>query len=276
MDSLSTLWYYLFMPFGDLVFLHSNRTVFCDAHVDKWFDGYWTLQFAAEGGVEAFYDDTHYLLPAGEAWFWPAYPGPHIRFHPTPGRLTWDHRYVAFQGPRVVRWIAEGLYPTVPQRAPFPAAEGAARFDALLALIRQPDRWGPARAVNLLESLLLEMAEARNASVPQVSEEPWLTRLLSRLETGDDFSLDYDAFARSYGMATSTLRRRFRNATGTPLHEYALQARIARARDLLGETDLPVKAIAEQLGYGDVYFFTRQFRQSVGVPPATWRKSRQG
>jgi len=43
----------------------------------------------------------------------------------------------------------------------------------------------------------------------------------------------------------------------------------------LGETNLPIKEIAERLGYNDVYFFSRQFRKQMGVPPAAYRKSRQ-
>jgi YesN/AraC family two-component response regulator len=39
---------------------------------------------------------------------------------------------------------------------------------------------------------------------------------------------------------------------------------------------LPIKTIAEQLGYRDVSFFTRQFRLVTGVPPATFRRSREG
>jgi AraC-like DNA-binding protein len=44
---------------------------------------------------------------------------------------------------------------------------------------------------------------------------------------------------------------------------------------LLTETDLPLKAVAERLGYDSVYFFARQFRQIAGVPPGVFRRSRQ-
>jgi iron complex transport system substrate-binding protein len=87
---------------------------------------------------------------------------------------------------------------------------------------------------------------------------------------------DYDAIAAKLGMAESTLRRRFRDATGVPPHEFVLQARVNEARRLLGETNDPIKRIAQRLGYRDVYFFSRQFRQFAGVPPALYRKSRQG
>jgi AraC-like DNA-binding protein len=269
------------MPAGGLVFLHCGCTPECAATVDKRFDGYHTLQYAERGGVELAYGDRWRLLPWGEPWFWTAYPGPHIRFHAALGRAWWAHRYVAFRGPRVARWVAEGLWPEEPQPAPHAAAsEYPARFDELLRLARLPDRWSVARAVNLLEALLIELAEDRSGggASAAASTEPWLTELLEAVEGGEEwetFAPDYEAFAQAHGMALSTLRRRFREATGTPLHEWAVQVRVARARRLLGETDLPVKAVAERLGYRDVYFFTRQFRQSVGVPPAAYRRSRQ-
>jgi transcriptional regulator GlxA family with amidase domain len=98
--------------------------------------------------------------------------------------------------------------------------------------------------------------------------------LLTGAATGGEG--DYAGIARKLGMAESTLRRRFREATGVPPHEYVLQARVNEARRLLGETDHPIKRVAQQLGYRDVYFFSRQFRQFAGVPPALYRKSRQG
>jgi transcriptional regulator GlxA family with amidase domain len=88
--------------------------------------------------------------------------------------------------------------------------------------------------------------------------------------------VDYDALAEEVGTSPATFRRRFRQATGTSPHEFLLHCRSAEARRLLGESDLPIKQIATLLGYRDVYFFSRQFRELAGVPPATYRRSRQG
>jgi AraC-like DNA-binding protein len=284
MDFFIILWYYLFrnMALDDLTFLHCNHDPICNARVNKHFDGYYTLQFGVTGGVELFYDGTRHVLDDGGAWFWSAFPGPRIRFHAAPGREAWEHRYVAFHGPRVSRWLAAGIWPHGPQLAP-PHADYTPRFDTLLRLVRQSDSWSIARAVNLLEAFLLELAEDRAKRTAAPRTEPWLDAILERLSAAEAIAIeeaeeaaDYTALASEWGMSISTLRRRFRTATGTPLHEWAMQARILRARALLGDTDLPVKAIAERLGYRDVYFFTRQFRQRVGVPPATYRRSRQG
>ena len=91
-----------------------------------------------------------------------------------------------------------------------------------------------------------------------------------------DATVDHQKIAEELGMAEVTFRRKFRAATGAPPHEYVLQSRVSEARRLLGETDLPIKSIAQGLGYNDVYFFSRQFKKFAGVPPALYRRSRQG
>ena len=89
-------------------------------------------------------------------------------------------------------------------------------------------------------------------------------------------AVNYDTLAEELGTSPATFRRRFKQATGSSPHEYLLHCRAAEARRLLGEGDLSIKEIADRLGYRDVYFFSRQFRQLTGVPPGAYRRSRQG
>ncbi len=258
--------YYMLSMARDLVFLHSNCVPDCASRVDKHFADYYTLQFMSGGGVELSYDSEAHAMTG--RWFWTAFPGPHIRFHPGVGHATWNHRYVAFRGPLMRDWLAAGIWLRGAQPAP-PGRDYEGVFDNLLVQAQRGDRWGAARGANLLESLLLELAEERARPAPR---EAWLAEVMAALEHE---ALDYAALAAQCGMGLSTLRRRFRATTGLPLHTYVLQTRMERARKLLGESDLPIKAIAERLGYSDVYFFSRQFAQLVGATPAGYRKSRQ-
>lgn len=270
MDYPSNLLYYLIMQTTELALLHGSHTAVCRARVDKHFEGYYTLQFMEEGCLELFYGEQRHVLEG--SWFWPAYPGPRVRFHAGPGHEAWNHRYIAFTGPLANRWAAEGLYPAGPQPAP-DRAVAVARFDEMLAHFQRIDRWSRLKAVNLLERILIDLAEARHEPAPG---ESWLREVLDALNEGAGFSADYAAMARRLGMSLSSLRRKFRRAAGVSIHRYTVQARITRARHWLGESDLPVKAIAEKLGYPDVYFFSRQFKAETGTTPTLFRRSRLG
>ena len=255
---------------SELTFLYGESVPKCTHHIDKQFVGYNTLQYMSAGAVEVHVGERQWRLEG--KWFWSAYPGPRISFHVADGHKTWRHRYIAFRGPLVERWASDGLFPIEPQPAPRDEDFGD-RFDALLAQSMRGDKWSVRRATHLLEGMLIELAEDRARSDAQPA---WLRKAIERLAAAAaGGEIDYDAVAAELGMAQSTLRRRFRAAVGVPPHEFVLQARVGEARRLLGETDLPIKLIAQQLGYRDVYFFSRQFRRLAGVPPALYRRSRQ-
>lgn len=256
----------------DLIFLHCGATPQCNARVDKHFENYFTLQLMEAGAVELFYDQTRYKLSAEENfWFWPAFPGPHIRFHAARDVSFWNHRYAAFTGPLANHWQRAGLWLDAPQKAPRGALDIAV-FDEMVFHINRGGAWGTRRAINLLESLLLELAESRAATG---NEEIWLEKTREFLAQTETFAPDYARLAHDLGWGLSTLRRKFKAATGLALHEALMQNRLDNARRLLGETDLPLKAIAAQLGYRDAQFFAAQFKQLSGVTPAIYRRSRQ-
>lgn len=255
-----------------LTFLHSAHRPANTFRTDKRFDGYCSLQLMNAGGVELFYDERRWVLE-DDPWFWCGFPGPHIRFHVAPGYSSWGHRHVAFTGPRMADWLSEGMLPLEPQRPP-PAMAAEMLFDELLSLATSQNHWEARRAVNLLERILLELAQAR-ARAAHPDQDPWLAPILKELSSDRSSDHDmpsYEELAQRAGMSLSTLHRRFKMATGITLHAYTLQCRIAAARELLMETDLPIKAVAQRLGYRDVYFFSRQFADWMGVSPGAYRR----
>jgi AraC-like DNA-binding protein len=252
-----------------LIFLASNNHPINIQFIDKHLLGYYTIQFVCQGDLEVVYDERIFALnnrPGG--WFFPAYPGPRFRFHPQRPRGTWWHRHIAFQGELVERWRAVGLWPTEPQPAP-EGMDGGEQLDAIVALSQQTGRWSREKAVNQLEALLLDLAEAREAPA---RESSWLSGLLAQLS--ETFSPDYPCLAQEHGWSVATLRRRFKAETGQNIHDYVIAQRIARARALLAQSDLPLREIASQLGYDSEFFFARQFKQVAQVTPGEYRRSR--
>jgi AraC-like DNA-binding protein len=254
----------------DLILLHGRHRPRCVATVDKRFE-YHTLQYMAAGAIRLGRGGRERVLEG--RWLWSTRPGLYARFHEWPRGRPWHHRYIAFAGPLASQRQAEGRLVGEPEPVAASDARRLSRlFDEMLEQAARPGRFGRLRAINLLEQILLERAEKRQA----VSEPApaWLEHALAYIRSHVD-APDYAALAAELSMAVSTLRRRFAEATGRSLHRFCIERRIARARSLLGETDRPIKAIADELGYRDVFYFTRQFRQEVGVPPSAFRRSRQ-
>jgi len=68
-----------------------------------------------------------------------------------------------------------------------------------------------------------------------------------------------------------TLLRRFKQVLGMTPHDYLQNLRMETAKRLLERTDLRIDTVAERVGYGNVAFFRRSFRASVGSSPSAYR-----
>jgi AraC family transcriptional regulator len=69
------------------------------------------------------------------------------------------------------------------------------------------------------------------------------------------------------------LTRMFHKRIGVPLHRYLLHTRLAKAIDLVLETNQDLTTIAFALGFSSHSHFTAVFRQLVGLPPQEFRRS---
>jgi AraC-like DNA-binding protein len=78
------------------------------------------------------------------------------------------------------------------------------------------------------------------------------------------------------GLSVPHFFRCFRKATGTTPIRYLRQERISQAKRRLLESRDSIKEIAEQVGYSDPFYFSRDFRQHTGMSPAQFRRRELG
>lgn len=81
-----------------------------------------------------------------------------------------------------------------------------------------------------------------------------------------------NALARQAGYGADHFGRLFRAVMGVSPKTYLIEIRLRNARQLLAESNLKIDAVAAQLGYRNVYFFSRQFAQKTGWTPSAYRR----
>jgi YesN/AraC family two-component response regulator len=81
--------------------------------------------------------------------------------------------------------------------------------------------------------------------------------------------------ADSIGVSKSYLSRIFKLDTGISLWDYLNRFRIQKAKELLLLTDASITAIAADVGYEDVSYFSRVFRELAGCSPRAYRQQAQ-
>ena len=68
-----------------------------------------------------------------------------------------------------------------------------------------------------------------------------------------------------------SLRHTFKQTFGCSPHDLRRKLRLQHAKNLLLETSLSMKEIADQLGYSRQHEFTRTFNRQTGLSPSGWR-----
>jgi transcriptional regulator GlxA family with amidase domain len=155
------------------------------------------------------------------------------------------------------------------------SAGTAAGIDAALYLVRQ--EFGATVANRLARRMVVP--PHRDGGQQQYVEAPvpcdadtlagTLTWLLEHLS--EDISVE-DLAAREH-LSPRTFARRFRSETGTTPYTWLLGQRVLEAQRLLEETDLPVEAVAAQVGFGSAAVLRHHFTRRVGTTPQGYRRT---
>lgn len=111
-------------------------------------------------------------------------------------------------------------------------------------------------------------ADERQAALPRFK----LRRALAHLEAQLAEPFDLTRLADAVGMSRFHFSRQFKRATGLSPSRYFIRERIARAQQLLQETDASIIEIGMAVGYSSPGHFAQVFRRETGVSPSQYRQ----
>ena len=98
------------------------------------------------------------------------------------------------------------------------------------------------------------------------SGEPLLADVFAVIDRRHADPLSLPDVAREVGMTPGHLTTIVRRRTGRTVQEWIIERRMAEARSLLADTDLPIGEIARRVGMSDPGYFSRLFRNTHGMP----------
>ena len=103
--------------------------------------------------------------------------------------------------------------------------------------------------------------------------EFYLMRALDFIDRNYFENITIEDIASSVGISRKTLSAVFSTLTGFSPKDYLIYYRISKAVDLLRDRNLSVEMIASSTGYKDQFYFSKQFKQNVGMTPSECRKT---
>lgn len=108
-------------------------------------------------------------------------------------------------------------------------------------------------------------------SVGGVKQNSLSAQAVLYMEEYLDKSFSARDIANALNVGYRTLARRFKEETGKTLSQKLAELRIEKAKQMLVSTRLSVSDIAHKTGYDNEFYFSKRFKESVGVPPKTYR-----
>ena len=140
------------------------------------------------------------------------------------------------------------------------------------------DQPGRDRAMALQAGLLAVWLERQIEIMPEYDLTPDASRRLTAAftamveqELGAGHNVAY--FAAALGVTPTHLSRACNIASGRPASALLSDRVHFEARRMLAETDLPIRDIAQKLGFTSPAYFSRSFLKNVGQSPREFRKT---
>ena len=169
------------------------------------------------------------------------------RFFEPGGGIPWRRARLGPDGAAVVRRIARELE----SRRPWRGSVLAGYLAALVGLLAR---------------------ELAGREEPGKDAARWpLLRVMDHVEANLHRPLPLRELAACAGLGVSRFSELFRRSVGASPGQHVRTLRLRRAELLLAYSELSVKQVARQLGFGSEALFSRAFKRHAGVSPSRFR-----
>lgn len=229
---------------------------------------HYAVNFELTGELELIINGKYYPVTAPAVWI--AHPGNHIQVRKKPdSAVPWRHIFAAFRGEIADDWALRGLLDVdniMPLRDPGAVSELYAR------LFRTLSRGPNDRSTLALLELFIHLQEEKLRNAPD-SHRSRLEKIIRQWRQ-NPLEADPEAAAAEINMSSSHFRRLFKKFTGQPPMNFINELKLEYAAQALCENPaLPLKAVAQQWGFEDIYYFGKLFKRRFGIPPGAYRRT---
>ena len=103
----------------------------------------------------------------------------------------------------------------------------------------------------------------------------YVSQAINYIESNYPLTLRVESIAAGLGLSRNYFCRLFKSATGFSPQEYIVSFRLSKAAQFLTEYGMSPGEAARQVGYPDIYSFSRMFSRKYGMPPGRYAAGMQ-
>lgn len=216
---------------------------------------YWQIEIAVAGELLLRLDDRELEIPAGAAVFVP----PGIRHH-----FVYADSGIAFA---TAKFSAAGDFFDFPVEVLAPGSAENYFLAEIVHLLQQlPAEYERIIGLLLGDLLVLHYGSRRDPGMPKIIS------IINSLISRSGGRIRIQELAERSGYSRDYLNRVVRSYFGIPLKKYIDNELAERARRYLDYSERNISEVAAQLGFSDIYSFSRFFsRMNDGLSPTAFR-----
>ena len=161
--------------------------------------------------------------------------------------------------------ICENTHPTLSSVAPDFERSGRLAVDLLAQCIADRGK-SPATMVYGASPLM-----RRRSTRIDAARDPRIVRALELIRRDSCSGATVKDVIAAMGMKPRSAEARFKEVCGHSIKDEIMAVKLARAKRLLSDTDLPISIVCERCGYTDERSLRYLFSKATGLSPADWR-----
>lgn len=128
------------------------------------------------------------------------------------------------------------------------------------------------KSINLIYNIITTLLEQSNNYLPFDKKEK-IRPALDYIAENYNKHITNDDLADLLGISTVYFRKLFTNAIGMSPITYIQNLRIDKAKEMLKSDYSKISLIAEEVGYSNIYHFSKTFKQVTGYSPTEYAKN---
>ena len=239
------------------------------------------FNYCVRGGFDIMVDKKHYRVGTGEL----VLIGPMVAHEIPPQRDSERQVLTAIVGPTFLKKHF-GFFANASFHSPvYPLSPLSEKDRSLTQLLREtaelclhPVSHGDLLITGNLYKICACLLDALSVSGDAVGQEAGDLRRVANIERALDLihyeyakPLTVEMAAAATGYGKSNFCKIFKDVVGDSFHHALNQCRIKNAYGLLSESDMPISAVAQEVGFGESKTFCRVFKEVTGMTPGTYR-----
>ncbi|MBO7177140.1 MAG: helix-turn-helix domain-containing protein [Clostridia bacterium] len=239
------------------------------------------LNYCVRGGFDVLVDKKRYRVGAGEL----VLIGPMVA-HEIPPQSDGERLVLTAVVGSTFLKKHFGFFANASFRSPVyplsPLSEGDRSLLLLLRetaeLCRHPTSHSDLLITGNLYKICAFLLDALAASGVSAERETGDLRRVANIERALDLihyeyakPLTVEMAAAATGYGKSNFCKIFKDVVGDSFHHVLNQCRVKNAYGLLSESDMPISAVAQEVGFGEAKTFCRVFKEVTGMTPGTYR-----